>query len=125
MFEITTSGSFDNSERFLKYISGGSVLQRLGNYGQQGVNALSNATPRKSGRTAGAWKYEVTKSGSVYSIVWKNTHVEDGRPIAILLQYGHGTGTGGYVEGRDYINPAIQPVMDKIASDVWKAVTSA
>nr|DAV33655.1 MAG TPA: type I neck protein [Caudoviricetes sp.] len=89
-----------------------------------GVDALSAATPKDSGKTAGAWGYEVKQSGKTYSIVWTNTNVVQGVPIAVILQYGHGTGTGGYVKGRDYINPAIQPIMNRIAEDVWKVVSS-
>lgn len=92
-------------------------------YGQMGVDALSNATPRKTGVTADAWAYKLERSGDIYKLTWTNGHVVEGRPIAILLQYGHGTGTGGYVEGRDYINPAIRPIMDQIKNDMWEELT--
>ena len=91
-------------------------------YGQTGVNALSAATPVESGETASSWYYEIEVKSGLVSIIWKNRHVEDGRPIAILLQYGHGTGTGGYVQGRDYINPAMGPIFDEIEIALWKEV---
>lgn len=116
------TGGFPKTEKFLKYILSGAMYSKLQGYGQKGCDALSTATPVDSGLTADSWTYEITSSPP--GIVWKNTNVVNGLPIAILLQYGHGTGTGGYVQGRDYINPAIQPIMDKIADDVWREVTS-
>lgn len=92
-------------------------------YGRAGVAALSSATPVKTGLAAQSWYYEVEQSSSSVRIVFYNSDVENGFPVAIMLQYGHGTGTGGWVEGRDYINPAIQPIFDKIAEDAWKEVT--
>lgn len=119
------SGSFKNTEAFLKKLSSGTIFQALSSYGAMGVSALAAATPVDSGETASSWAFEVTQSKGGWQITWTNSHVVDGVPIAIILQYGHGTGTGGYVAGRDYINPALQPVFDKIADGVWKAVTSA
>lgn len=124
MFSLTSRGSFKNTEKFLRMISDGDIFSYLDHYGQQGADALAAATPVESGLTASSWSYEILKTKSSYSIVWGNTNVENGTPVAILLQYGHGTGTGGYVEGYDYINPALQPIFDQIAIDVWKAVTS-
>jgi len=106
-------------------MSKGDIFLALEAYGQRGVDALANATPVDSGETANSWTYEVIRKHGYFSIVWSNTHVVEGRPIAILLQYGHATGTGGYVAGRDYINPAIRPIFDQIAADVWKVVTSS
>lgn len=91
-------------------------------YGQTGVSALSAATPVESGETAASWYYEIEIKPGLVSIIWKNRHVEDGRPIAILLQYGHGTGTGGYVQGRDYINPAMRPIFDQIEIALMREV---
>jgi len=125
MFSIESSGSFKNLESFLKSMSRNSMYDALDQYAREGVSALASATPVDSGVTAESWNYEITKSRGSYSIVWTNSHVVDGRPIAIMLQYGHGTGTGGYVQGRDFINPAIKPIFDRIADNVWKAVTSA
>ncbi len=124
MIGIELSGSFDNIDAWLKRMAQGDIFSSLDNYGREGVAALSSATPVESGVTAHSWTYEILKDSTSYSIIWGNTNVIDGRPIAILLQYGHGTGTGGYVEGRDYINPAIQPIFDRIAADVWKVVTA-
>jgi hypothetical protein len=125
LITFESSGSFKNLERFLQKMSGGELFRTLERFAQQGVNALSSATPIESGLTASSWSYELKHSLTSYSITWTNSHIVDGVPIAIILQYGHGTGTGGYVSGRDYINPAIKPIFDKIADEVWKVVTSA
>jgi hypothetical protein len=101
------------------------VMGILNSCGQQGVAALSAATPLETGLASHSWTYEVAKTGGGYTITWLNTDVESGFPVAIMLQYGYGTGTGGYVQGRDYINPAMRPIFDSIAEKVWKAVTSA
>lgn len=122
---IESSGSFDKTEAFLRKMTSGTIFAALSRYGEIGVGALAGATPVDSGQTSGSWSYEIIQDAKSWSIVWGNSYIEDGRPIAVLLQYGHGTGTGGYVEGRDYINPALQPVFDQIASDAWKVVTSA
>lgn len=125
MIEITASGSTDNTEAFLRNAMRSDIFDRLSRYGQEGVDALKAATPMDSGETAGAWYYEIVKDSSSWSIIWGNSHVEDGRPIAVLLQYGHGTRTGGYVEGRDYINPALRPIFDRMEDEGWKVVISA
>ena len=125
MIYATSSGSFDNTEKFLKFLSSGDLYSSLPSYGMKGVDALSNATPRESGETAEAWDYKVSIGRSKVAIEWFNNHVNRGRNIAILIQYGHGTGTGGYVVGRDYINPAIRPIFDKIADDIWEKVRRA
>lgn len=101
------------------------MFNALDGFAREGIAALASATPVDSGLTAGSWDYQIQKSRGFYQIIWTNSNVVDGRPIAIMLQYGHGTGTGGYVEGYDYINPAMRPVFDRIAENVWKAVTSA
>lgn len=124
MITIWSSGSFENTEKFLKRMSTGEIFNTLDRFGAMGVNALAAATPVDSGETAAAWYYEVKKDGRSYSIIWGNRHIVAGRPIAILLQYGHGTGTGGYVQGRDYINPALLPIFDQIAAEAWRAVTA-
>jgi len=120
---FTEKGSFRNTERYLSRLSSGDLSAILNKYGTLGVSALSNATPRDSGLTAESWYYTIISKPGYYSIRWHNRHVEDGVPIAVILQYGHGTGTGGYVQGRDYIMPAIQPLFDKIAADAWREVT--
>lgn len=125
MIEFGSEGSFSNTESFLKKMTAQNTSVILHKYGRQGVAALSAATPAESGQTASSWDYKIMKTGDNYSITWTNSHVENGFPVAVMLQYGHGTGTGGYVQGRDYINPALQPIFDKIAADVWKEVKSA
>lgn len=121
--EITQKGSFDNTERYLKHLSQDDLYATLSKYGTLGVNALSNATPSRTGLTAQSWYYEIVQRKGYYSIRWHNSNVHEGKPIAILIQYGHGTGTGGYVVGRDYIMPAIRPIFDQIAAEAWKEVT--
>jgi hypothetical protein len=122
---IMSSGSFDNTERFLAKIRRGDLYRNLDGYAKQGVAALASATPVESGLTAASWTYEIEASSSGAKITWMNTNVISGFPVAIGLQYGHGTGTGGYVQGRDYINPAIRPIFDQIADAVWRVVTSS
>ena len=118
-------GSFKNTEKFLKAMKQQDMFARLESLAREGVLALREATPVDEGVTAAAWGYEIDKTRRGVTITWTNTNVVNGAPIAILLQYGHGTGTGGWVQGRDYINPAIRPIFDQIADQVWKAVTSA
>lgn len=122
---FSTKGSFNKTETFIQRMSRGEIFSLLDGYAHEGVAALAAATPRESGVTASSWTSKVTRSLGKTTITWSNSHVVNGSPIAIMLQYGHGTGTGGYVQGRDYINPAIKPVFDKIAEKTWKAVTSA
>lgn len=121
---VHISGSFNNTEAFLKKLKSTHILGVMRSQAQLGVSALQAAIPKESGLAASSWGVEVSGSGGVYSITWTNSDIENGFPVAIMLQYGYGTGTGGYVQGRDYINPAMRPVFDKIANEVWKAVTS-
>lgn len=125
MIEFSSEGSFDKTEGFLEKMERLNLHAQLVRSANEGLNALRAATPVDQGTTASSWGYEVERQGEDYIIRWTNSHVNKGVPIAIILQYGHGTGTGGYVAGRDYINPAMRPIFDKIAEDVWKAVTSA
>ena len=118
MLQLTSAGSFSKTEAWLTKLQGSALLSDLDKYGEMGVRALSSATPVDQGDTKNSWSYKVNKS----SIHWYNSHTNGGANIAILIQYGHGTGTGGYVAGRNYINPAIQPIFDKIAKDLWKKV---
>lgn len=122
-FEV--SGGFTKTERFLNRMKRREYLNVLDEFGRDGVQALRNATPVDSGATAEAWDYEIKRTRNYTEIVWTNSNINDGVPIAVILQYGHGTGTGGYVQGRDYINPAIRPIFDKIVEKAWKVVTSA
>lgn len=101
------------------------IMKILNHYGKVGVDALSRATPVDSGLAANSWGFVVEQKGSVYSITWTNNDIENGFPVAVMIQYGYGTGNGAYIQGRDYINPAMQPIFDQIANEVWKAVTSA
>lgn len=116
-------GSFRDTEEWLRRISRDEIFQSLNQYGREGVAALSAATPVESGETANSWQYTVYKKGRSYGIVWSNTHIQSGVNVAVLIQYGHGTRNGGYVYGRDYINPAIQPIFDRIVTNIWKEVT--
>lgn len=125
MIEIVSHGSFQNTEKFLKRMAEGDIFRNLDRYGREGAAALARATPADSGLAASSWTYEIRRDRGSWSIVWLNTNIENGFPVAIMIQYGHGTGTGGYVAGRDYINPAIRPIFDRIADDVWREVTSA
>lgn len=97
----------------------------LDRYGATGVDLLSSATPRETGETASSWYYKVKHEKGRHSISWFNSHEEDGVNIAVILQYGHATGTGGWVQGRDYINPALQPLFDKLVEDIWREVRNA
>lgn len=124
MIRITHKGNFNKTEKFLNGAKKLQIKAILDRYGREGVNALASATPMDSGRTADSWEYTIEMGGGSYAIYWTNTNENQGVNIALILQYGHGTGTGGYVQGRDYINPAIKPIFDRIADAVWKEVTS-
>lgn len=115
-------GNFDKTSKFLKK-NRKWTLPDLSVFGEEGVVALSAATPVDTGKTAGSWYYRIVQTEGQVSIQWLNSNVVDGVPIAVILQYGHGTGTGGYVQGRDYINPVMRPIFDKIAERAWKEVT--
>lgn len=125
MISIRTKGSFDKTEKMLKKSLGRDYRSILEKYGQQGVLALTAATPIDTGLTALSWDYEIEQGPDHISVVWKNSNVQKGYcNVAIILQYGHGTRNGGYVEGRDYINPALQPIFDQLADAAWKEVTN-
>jgi hypothetical protein len=125
VLEITVKDSSDSTDKFLSKLAHGGMFDVIDSYAQRGAEALSSATPVESGATAASWSYEIQRNGRDVSIFWTNNHLDsEGTPIAVMLQFGHGTGTGGYVQGRDYINPAIQPIMDQIADAVWREVES-
>ena len=125
IISFTTRGSFRRTDGFLKFVSSQKIFSQLEGFAKEGIAALASATPVRTGLAANSWGYEIQKGFGNYTISWTNTDIENGFPVVIALQYGHGTGTGGYVQGVDFINPAIRPIFDKIADKVWKAVTSA
>lgn len=120
MISITSKGDYRKAEKFLDRLNKGLDLDCLNKYGEMGVTALADATPKRSGKTASSWYYEINKEPDGAVIQFNNSNVNKGVNIAVILQYGHGTGTGGYVEGIDYINPACRPIFDQIARDAFK-----
>lgn len=123
MIRFRQKGDFSKLTSYLERAKRAVRLSDLDRFGRQGVAALSSATPVDSGETAASWYYEITNKNGIIRISFLNKNIQNGVPIAIILQYGHGTGTGGWVEGRDYINPSIQPIFDQIANTAWKEVT--
>ena len=123
MISFRQKGDFSKLTRFLERAKEAVRLGDLDKYGREGVAALASATPIDSGETAKSWYYEITNKNGTATITFCNSNIQNGVPIAIVLQYGHGTRNGGWVEGRDYINPAIQPIFDKIVEDAWREVT--
>ncbi len=121
---VTASGSFVNTQKFLARLTKQDIFNILDRYGPLGVAALRAATPIESGETANSWYYEINQTKGSYEIVWKNSHVINGANIALLIHYGHGTGTGGYVPGHEYINTAMKPIFAKILADVRRVVTA-
>lgn len=124
MITFKHTGNFNKTDTFLKELIMSDYMNVLEKYGREGVRALAAATPIDSGETARSWGYTIKKYKGGASITWTNSHVVNGVPIAIILQYGHATRNGGYVQGRDYINPTLQPIFDKIANEVWREVTN-
>lgn len=125
MVKVTSKGEFQKTRLFFNKMSKFEIRNELNKYGKKGVDALASATPKDTGLTANSWTYEIIESDGSYAIQWNNTNVNNGVNIAIILQYGHGTATGGYVRGIDYINPAIQPIFEEMADTIWKEVTSS
>lgn len=123
MISFRHKGDFSNTTRFLERSKNQLKTGDLDRYGREGVAALSSATPVDSGLTASSWYYEIERRDGTVIISYHNSNIQDGVPIAVILQYGHGTNNGGWVQGRDYINPAIQPIFDKIVNNAWKEVT--
>ena len=125
MITFRQHGDFSKTTKFFERALNVIKLGELDKYGRMGVQALAEATPKDTGKTASSWKYEIVRSGGSATIQWYNTNENKGVNIAVILQYGHGTRNGGYVKGRDYINPAIRPVFDEIADSAWKEITLA
>ena len=122
MITFNQKGDFKKTHAFLKKMRNPINTKILDKYGEEGVAALSSATPKDTGLTASSWYYKIENKDDVISVIFCNRNIQNGTPIAIILQYGHGTATGGYVKGRDYINPAIQPIFDEMAKNAWKEV---
>lgn len=122
--QISSKGDFSKTVSFLKKATNVRKIVKLEKYGERGVEALRAATPKDTGKTADSWDYKITESNGGFSIVWTNSNKLQNTSIALLIQYGHATRSGGYVQGVDYINPALRPVFDEIARDAWREVTS-
>jgi hypothetical protein len=124
MISFIHKGNFGSTEKFLFKLYSQNFFKSLEYYAEKGVKALSSVTPVNTGKTSESWGYQITAEKDSVSIIWTNSNLdENGTPIAILLQYGHATNSGGYVQGRDYINPAIQPIFDEIEKGVWAEIT--
>lgn len=123
MVTFKQKGDFSKLDRFFERLKGTVSMSTLDKFGKQGVDALAAATPKDTGETAASWSYRIVRTKERISLQFYNSNVQDGVPIAIILQYGHATGTGGWVEGRDYINPAVQPIFDGLANEAWEEVT--
>lgn len=121
--QMSQKGDFKKTFKFLKAMQEKKFLKNLDRFGQAGVAALAAATPKRSGLTASSWSYEIEDDGEQLTITWNNSNVKDGYyNVALMIQYGHGTGTGGWVSGIDYINPALKPIFDKMVGDIWEEV---
>lgn len=124
MITFRQKGDFTKTKRYLEKVKRAIRLGIFDKYGREGVAALASATPTETGLTASSWQYKIERNNSGAALVFYNTNVNHGVPIAVILQYGHGTGTGGWVQGRDYINPAIKPVFDRLSNELWREVIS-
>lgn len=126
MIRVKQKGDFGNTTRYLQRVKKSAKVLDLAKFGVEGVNALKAATPVDTGLTANSWYYKIEEdTKGIYKISFCNSNINKGVNIAIILQYGHGTRNGGWIEGRDYINPAIQPIFDKIVDSAWKEVTKS
>ena len=123
MISFRQKGDFSKTTRYMMKAKEAARIRHLDRYGQEGVAALASATPVESGLTANSWSYKIVRNRRSVTIAFENSNIQNGVPIAIILHYGHGTRNGGWVEGRDYINPAIQPIFDKLADEAWREVT--
>lgn len=125
MVKVVCKGDYSKAFKYFNKLHEAAQIRALEKYGREGVRELEKATPKDSGRTADSWSFTVERTDESAVIYWKNSNINKGVNIALILQYGHGTGTGGYVRGIDYINPALEPVFDKLADDAWREVTQA
>lgn len=125
LIEVKATGEFTKTNRFLKKMSNFNSDKIFHSYGRLGVQELQKATPKDTGKTANSWNYEIVKENGKTSLIWSNDNINEGAVIAILIQYGHGTRNGGYVQGVDYINPALRTTFDRMSKELWKAVTSS
>ena len=125
MISFRQKGDFSKLNKYFERVKETAKIGILDKYGKEGVRALASATPVDTGKTADSWSYDIKRQNGSVSIVFNNSNINNGVQIAIILQLGHGTGTGGWVQGRDYINPAIQPIFDKIADSAWREVTKS
>ena len=123
MITFRQKGDFSKTTKFLERVKEAINLGLLDKYGREGVNALKSATPVDTGLTASSWYYEIENKNGVARLTFNNSNIQNGVQIAIILQYGHGTNNGGWVQGRDYINPALQPIFDEITDRAWREVT--
>lgn len=123
MIEVRQKGDFRKLSSFLEKSKESFKIGMLDKYGREGVTALQNATPKATGETANSWSYQISRKNGIVSLEFHNSHYNKGVPIAIILQYGHATGTGGYVQGVDYINPALRPIFERLAEEAWKEVS--
>lgn len=123
MIVFKQSGDFGSTKKFLKAVANKRYLAILDKYGREGVAALSSVTPVDTGKTAASWSYEIEQENGRVAVVWKNSNIYRGIPIALILQTGHASRSGTWVQGRDYINPAIQPIFDRMTTELWKEVT--
>ena len=122
IISVTQKGDFKRTDRFLSGLVRRHYMRKMRHYGQKGVDALKAATPKDSGATAEAWRYEIVEEPGRTALYWRNDHLVNGTNIAVILQYGHATRNGGFVEGTDYINPAIRPIFEEMAREAWKEV---
>lgn len=123
MIGVRVKGDFRHLTDFLNQSKNLHAFKFLEHYGEIGVAALRSVTPTDTGLTANSWRYEIVRTDGTVKLIFLNSNVQNGVPIAVILQYGHATGGGGWIEGRDYINPALQPIFDQIAEDAWKEIT--
>lgn len=125
MIKLSYTGDWDKTASFLKRASKMNIHHILQKYGEKGVEALKANTPKLTGVTSESWSYEIVKQNKGYTIRWNNSNIQNGVLIALIIQYGHGTRNGGYVQGIDYINPSLQPIFEQLANDAWKEVTNS